>query len=247
MPMSFPVGHVSKADRYRPRIGITSTAERVPSDPHVSLRRAYVEAVAAAGGLPLVVPILDPSDAAAVLASLDGIVFSGGGDVDPARYGEVPVPEVYGVDQARDGWEIELARVARIPVLGICRGAQVLNVAAGGTLVQHLPDHLDWDRAHDIVHEVSVADGTRLRAVVGDDSIGVNTLHHQAIAEVGDGLRVVARDGDGVVEAIESTTADRHLIAVQWHPELLAGHTAHAALFEWLVERAAGEPRAAVA
>lgn len=247
MPMSFPVGDESKASRYRARIGITSTAERVPSDPHVSLRRAYVEAVAAAGGLPLVIPVLDPSDAGDVLASLDGIVFSGGGDVDPARYGEVPAPEVYGVDQARDAWEIELALAARIPILGICRGAQVLNVAAGGTLVQHLPDHLDWDRSHDIVHGVSVVAGTRVRSVVGDDSIGVNTLHHQAIAEVGEGLRVVARDDDGVVEAIESAAAERDLIAVQWHPELLVRHTAHAALFEWLVDRAAGEPQVAVA
>ena len=216
-----------------PRIGITSA----PDD--ASERAAYVESVAAAGGSPRVLPILEPAAAPDVLGDLDGLVLSGGGDVDPARYGQAAVPQVYGVDGARDEWELALLRHVSpsLPVLAICRGAQILNVAAGGTLVQHIDDgHRDRMRSREVVHDVVVEEGTRLHEAVGVDVLGVNTLHHQAVDVVGRGLHVTATAVDGTVEGLEPDD-DRPLLAVQWHPELLPG-TAHEGLFRWLVDAA---------
>jgi putative glutamine amidotransferase len=170
-------------------------------------------------------------------------VLSGGGDVDPARYGQRAVPEVYGVDQERDEWEIALACAAldrAMPVLAICRGAQVLNVACGGTLVQDLASvtptsHRDAERSRELVHHVAVEPDSRLHHVLQVDAIGVNTLHHQAVDDVGHGLRVVARDDEGTIEAIE-TIDDRPVLGVQWHPELLFAHAVHRQLFLWIAD-----------
>jgi putative glutamine amidotransferase len=131
-----------------------------------------------------------------------------------------------------------------LPLLGICRGAQVLNVALGGTLVQDLPtvtdgvDHRVAGRWGEVVHDVRIADDSLLAGVVGTDRLGVNSLHHQAVASAGHGLRIVAWATDGIAEAIEGTHG-WSVLGVQWHPELLAEFTAHAALFEWLVARSA--------
>lgn len=222
----------------RPRIGITSSNHE---DGH-AVARDYVEAVVVAGGLPVMLPILGPELAPVALRDLDGLLLSGGGDIDPARYGEDPHPDVYGLDPARDAWELALVAAATVPVLGICRGSQLLNVAAGGTLEQHLPDrtsivHRDLERKREIIHDVEVAAGSRLHAVVGGLRLGVNTLHHQAVATVGQGLRAVAWAPDGTIEAVEAK-GDRPLLAVQWHPELLLDHEPHRALFTWLVASA---------
>jgi putative glutamine amidotransferase len=227
----------------RPVIGITSSTLADERGPTTTVNRPYVDAVVAAGGLPVVLPVLDPSAVEEVLATIDGLLVSGGGDVDPAAYGAEAVPEVYGVDPARDAWELALVRHARVPVLGVCRGAQVLNVAAGGTLVLHLPEvsdpgHRARERRGEIVHAVEITDGSRLHAITCATNIGVNTLHHQAVDRVGDGYVVTARAPDGVVEAIEPDD-ERPVLGVQWHPELLAGIEVHAALFRWLVERSA--------
>jgi len=250
--MAFPVGLDSNAARRRrrPRIGVTSW--RSPGDgageETLVLNRAYVDAVLAAGGLPLVLPVLAPGDADDVLATVDGLLLTGGGDVDPARYGQEAVPEEYGVYAARDDWELALARAAQVPVLGICRGAQVLNVAAGGTLVPDVPtatgvEHRVRERSREVVHGVTVVAGTLLHAVVGSEAVDVNTLHHQAVDRPGAGFRVVATAPDGTVEAIER--ADGAALGVQWHPELLAPAAPHADLFGWLVEAAAGRDVAA--
>ncbi|MEY2591541.1 MAG: putative glutamine amidotransferase [Acidimicrobiaceae bacterium] len=206
---------------------------------------AYVTAVAAAGGMPFVLPILDPTDAADAVEGLDAILFAGGGDIDPVLYGAVAAPEVAGVDRRRDLYELELLHAAlerHHPVLGVCRGLQVINVALGGTLVQHLPDvsavsHRDVSRAREPAHPVSVAPDNVLIELLGSTTIDVNTLHHQAVDVIGRDLVVAARAADGTVEALTSAEG-RRLVGVQWHPELLTHDGVSAKLFRWLVEEA---------
>lgn len=226
----------------RPRIAITScTAADAPTSEVVG--REYVDAVVAAGGLPVVLPVLEPPLAAEALEGAHGLLVTGGGDIDPHRYGAEAHPEVYGVDPRRDAWELALvAALGGRPVLGICRGAQLLNVAAGGTLVQHLPDvtelvHRDRERDREEVHEVEVEPASRLHAVLGGLRAGVNSLHHQAVDRLGDGLAIVARADDGTVEAVEAVDG-RQLLGVQWHPELLADREPHRSVFAWLVAAA---------
>ena len=233
----------------RPTIGITTS---VDERGFFSLRPEYARAVEKAGGLPLLLAPAAPAEAAALLDRLDGIVLSGGSDIDPAIYGEAPHPTSRWVRE-RDDFELALAReaVARDrPLLAICRGQQVLNVALGGTLVQDIPSQLPsagphypkdvprWEPAHD----VEILPGTRLRAIVGQDVLTVNSFHHQAVRDVGPGLRVSARGTDGVIEAVESE-GHRFVVGVQWHPEAMWNRDPdHQELFRGLVAEA-GERR----
>ena len=229
----------------KPRIGITVSLSIHEDRAVEALERAYVDAVLRAGGIPLVLPSCDPSDAPAVAEGLDGLLLSGGGDVDPGVYGGLPSPEVRAVEPERDAWELALVRYAvevGLPVLGTCRGAQVLNVAMGGTLVAHLPaitarEHCLRDRWSEAVHEVSLQQASSLRTIVGADVIGVNSLHHQAVDQVGTGLRAVGWSDDGVIEAVEGL-GESPLLGVQWHPELLPALDGHPALFAWLIGEA---------
>jgi putative glutamine amidotransferase len=234
----------------RCRIGISTSVGEHRGRSAELLNRAYVDAVAGARGLPLVIPVLEDHHVDAVLDTVDGIVLSGGGDIDPARYGQVAAPEVYGVNAGRDRWEFALLRGALergVPVLGICRGAQVLNVALGGALIQDLPaitdhPHRDDERDAEGVHPVTVRKGLLAR-VLGTTTVRVNTLHHQAVGKLGAGLRATAWAQDGTVEAIELEDG-RPVLGVQWHPEMLCAHEPHRRLFEWVVaegERAASE------
>lgn len=230
-----------------PRIGITTFRGRDSSDrPTVAVGQAYVDAVHAAGGFPVLLPILDPGAAPDGLAGLDGLVLSGGGDVDPTRYGQAPAPEVAGVDVARDAWELALVAAAppTLPVLAICRGMQVLNVARGGTLVQHVPGHSERSRKLEVVHDVEIVPDTRLALVTGAQRLGVNTLHHQAVDALGTGLRVAAHAPDGTVEAVEAADGSP-VLGVQWHPELLQDRRRQELLFRWVVDAARVEPAAA--
>jgi putative glutamine amidotransferase len=190
--------------------------------PHI-----YFEGVTLAGGIAVLLPPqpVDDHIANRVLDGLDGLVITGGKDVDPARYGQAPHPKTDEPRHDRDEWEFALLAAALkrgLPVLGICRGAQVLNVALGGTLHQHLPDVVGHSRhqAGNAVFSASrvhIAPGTRLETLIGQYS-DEQCYHHQAIAELGKGLIVSARDSDGVIEAVE-LPGDTFVLAVQWHPE----------------------------
>ncbi len=226
----------------KPRIGITVSLTIHDDRAVEALERAYVDAVVRAGGVPLVLPACDPAEVAAVAGCLDGLLLSGGGDLDPALYGATMSADVKGVEPDRDAWELALVRFALevgLPILGTCRGAQVLNVAMGGSLVVHLPavtssEHCQRERWGEAVHEVTVQATSTLQTVLGLDVIGVNSLHHQAVDQVGTGLRAVGWAEDGVIEAVEGLGA-APLLGVQWHPELLPDLEGHPALFSWLV------------
>ncbi len=225
-----------------PVIGITATlredvdcvAER-PLGMFVQADFDYVEGVAEAGGVPVVLPPVAGARAAEdLLDGMDGLLLSGGSDLDPGYYGEGPVPELGGTMPERDAFEMALLEHAlrrKIPILGICRGMQVLNVALGGTLYQDLPSQMDhmvllghrqetpkWQPTH----EVEVDGGSKVAKILGTDELKVNSYHHQAIKELASGLVTVAYASDGVIEAVESSDqSKRWLIGVQWHAEAM--------------------------
>jgi putative glutamine amidotransferase len=197
------------------------------------MREDYVRSVERAGAVPLILPPVDPGDVGALLGRLDGVLLSGGADVDPALYGQAPHPKLGRVDRRRDDFEIALVREALrrdSPVLAICRGQQVLNVATGGTLVQDIPSTIEGAVGHDgtgprfrRTHRVAVVSGTRLREILGQDVASVNSFHHQSVDAVGEGLVVSARcPEDGVVEGLEMPSR-AFVLAVQWHPESFCG------------------------
>ncbi len=232
----------------RPLIGISAEIAPVPrywgTDEHHVVETGYVTAVTAAAALAVVLPLGDPADVAAVCRRLDGLVISGGVDVHPATYGATPVPVPTGgePDPRRDRYELALARQAidtDLPTLAICRGMQIVNVACGGTLVQHLDDHPETPAGPLAVSHTIAVDPTSRLAARHPDLRHVNSYHHQAVERPGDGVRVVATAPDGVVEAIEVDGAPR-LVAVQWHPETLIERPEHLALFRWLAAAAAG-------
>jgi putative glutamine amidotransferase len=215
------------------------------------LNSAYVAAVQAAGGVPvLLAPQHDQRARQALLDRVDGIVLTGGGDVDPARFGEAPHPTVADVSPARDGLEIALVEGAldrRLPLLAICRGIQVLNVALGGSLHQDVAtspgtpiQHGQKAPRHEPTHAVKIEAGSRLADVVGAHDLDVNSMHHQAINRLGRGLRAVAfSSADGLIEGAELEDASRFVLGVQWHPEELAPHQAAArSLFTALIAAA---------
>jgi putative glutamine amidotransferase len=193
------------------------------------LREDYVRSVERAGALAVALPPCPPGEVGAMLDRLDGLVLSGGADVDPALYGEAAHLRLRRVDRSRDEFELALVRETLrrdLPLLAICRGHQVLNVATGGTLVQDLPSVVAGGERHDCaeprdrrVHPVDVRPGTRLSRAVGEGTLLVNSIHHQAVARLGPGLVASAHcPDDGVVEGIEMP-GRRFVVGVQWHPE----------------------------
>lgn len=204
--------------------------------PHLAVMDMYVKAVARAGGRPVVVPVLDPADASGIVADFAAVVVTGGTDVDPLRYGQPRSPRTLDPDPRRDDAELAVCRAAVTadrPLLAICRGSQVLNVALGGTLIQHLDHHMRRDLYNEDVHRVTIAADSGLAALVGT-SIGTNSLHHQAIDAIAPNARAVGWAADGTIEAIEVPGAPR-VRGVQWHPELLRHREEHLALFRDLL------------
>ena len=188
----------------------------------------YTQAVAQLGGLPLMVSNLEPELAEAYLEDADGLLLTGGVDVDPGFFGAEPHPLLGLVDLPRDHFEMALYRVARvkgIPVLGICRGHQLINVAAGGTIHQHIPalsgtvQHEQLDISGTPLHKVALEPGSTLAQAFGTERIRTNSYHHQAVDKPGQDLRVVGQSADGIAEAIENTDGS-FVLGVQWHPEM---------------------------
>ncbi|MEV5007033.1 gamma-glutamyl-gamma-aminobutyrate hydrolase family protein [Streptomyces sp. NPDC055692] len=209
----------------KPLIGVSTYLESRASWgvwelPAALLPAVYPRLVQAVGGLAAMLPPDDPSHAASVVARLDGLVVAGGPDVEPERYGAEREPRTGPPSRERDTWELALIRAAldsSTPLLGICRGMQLLNVALGGTLVQHIDGHTE-DVGVFGSHPVTPVAGTRYAAVVPEETY-VPTYHHQAVARLGEGLRTSAHATDGTVEAVE-LPGDRFVLGVQWHPEM---------------------------
>jgi len=236
----------------RPLIGVTTSELRPsglatlrrqgePDHPEMALGMTYVQRIERAGAVPVVLPPC-VSDLESLIARLDGVCLSGGPDLDPGAYGADERHEELGpTEPSLDAFELALARAALergMPLLGICRGSQALNVACGGTLHQHLPGHRQSEPGCRVTHEVEVLAGTRLAGLLGAGTHAVNSFHHQAVDRLGRGLRIAARAADGTVEAIEGPG---FAIGVQWHAEALADGR----LFEALASAAAPALRVA--
>ena len=236
----------------RPAIGIA--IENPKTEPEVfRLRDDYVRSVETAGGLPLVFAPGRPEDASDLLDHVDGLLLTGGADVDPGLYGARPHPQLGPVFRERDDFEVALVREALrrdLPLLAICRGHQVLNVATGGTLYQDIPSEIPGAGAHDpdverwqTAHDVEILPGTRLREILRAERVAVNSFHHQSVRELGQDLVLSARSPDGVVEGVEMPRK-RFVLGVQWHPESFWDHApAFRPLFQALVRAADGARR----
>lgn len=242
----------------RPLIGVTVSEIRSregdelvpqgePTHTEMTLGLYYMRAVEQAGGLPVALPPLQAENLVPLLAHLSGLLLTGGPDLDPRCYGAERHAELGPTDPLIDSFEIALCRQADrrgIPILGICRGAQVLNVARRGTLHQHVPEltgggveHRQAEPGDRPTHEVRVAPDSRLAQTTGGGPVMVNSFHHQAVDRLGADLRPVAWAGDGVVEAIEGD-GEQLVLGVQWHAETLAQEADQLALFERLIDAA---------
>lgn len=218
---------------FAPFVIVTATTEIIRGRPRVRVNEAYTKALVDVGLIPVILPPVDPVLAAASLTDVAGLVLTGGEDIDPHRFGEEPHPANGAPHAGRDAYEFSLVRAAyerRIPTLAICRGAQVVNVALGGTLIQDIPtqhpsgiDHNQSARRTERVHDVSIDSDSRLSEILADTCIRTNSSHHQAIGRHAPAMRIVGRSPDGIVEAAESVDPAWWMIAVQWHPEELTG------------------------
>lgn len=218
-----------------PRIGITGITRSVSGTDRTGVNAAYVRAVLRAGGVPLILsPLIGIGHNGVILAGLDGLVLSGGEDVDPVHYGHAPHPDLGDVDPQRDAFELAIFRDARaygLPVLAICRGIQLVNVAMGGTLWQDIPSerpdalrHAQVAQRDDRTHQVDLVAGSRLAEALGGTRCEVNSFHHQSIRDLAAGLVVTGRAPDGEIEGVESADDGPWLLAVQWHPEEFHHH-----------------------
>jgi putative glutamine amidotransferase len=234
-----------------PLIGITtshiSTSAAIPQ---LGLSESYLKAVEAAGGLPVMIPlILTDAELDELLPRLDGVLLPGGGDIDPNLFNGLPHQQVYGIDADRDRVEIHLVqRAAKLdkPFFGICRGIQVINVALGGSLYTHIADqhpgalrhdfYPDFPREH-LAHSVQVQSGSRLSTLLGETRVDTNSLHHQGVDRAAPGLTPVAWSPDGMIEALE-LPGHRFGLGVQWHPENLQAYPSMRSLFQEFVKAA---------
>jgi putative glutamine amidotransferase len=233
----------------QPLIGISGgLIDSSAGVPVCQLGQAYVTAVQRAGGIPMVIPVgIDESALASLLSRLDGVLLSGGGDIDPVLFNGAPHPKVYGISPERDAMEIALVKIALEtdkPMLAICRGIQVLNVALGGGLYTHIQDQVEHSLKHDwfpkfprdkLAHTVSLNPESQLDQIYGAYEIRVNSLHHQGISQVGEGLIATAFAPDGLVEGLEVKGA-AFALGVQWHPECLPDDQGSQNLFRAFIQ-----------
>jgi putative glutamine amidotransferase len=238
-----PLIGVLTSERHAGALATLQRCDEVAPERELRLGTPYLRAIEAAGGLPVVLAPDDPEIAIALLDRLDGVVLAGGPDFDPFAYGAGERHARLGpTDPVIDAAELALARAADergLPLLGVCRGLQAINVARGGTLHQHVADHRQAGAASETVHTVAVAPGSKLAALTGGGTLAVNSFHHQAAADLGSGLRAVAAAPDGTVEGLEDP-ARPFVVGVQWHAEALVARPAQLALFEGLVAAASG-------
>ncbi|MBJ7331134.1 MAG: gamma-glutamyl-gamma-aminobutyrate hydrolase family protein [Solirubrobacteraceae bacterium] len=228
-PVSRPLVGLTTSELRRPE-RIKRTAQSEPAEIELALNLTYPSAIERAGGVPVIVPPLQPDAIDALLSGLQGLVLTGGPDLHPSVYEASPHENLGPTEQEIDLFELALLQSAErvgIPVLCICRGMQALNVARGGTLIQDLPTERQSDLQHRQeapgrvpTHPVTVAPDSTLAGLLGRTELEVNSFHHQAVDRLGDGLRIVAEAPDGVVEAIESTRGP-FMVGVQWHAESL--------------------------
>ena len=234
----------------QPIIGITTNhSSNTYNQTTVLLNEAYVKAIMQAGGVPVLIPSLIANDGwGALYPRLDGILFTGGGDISLDHFKGDPHPRIDDVDPARDSVELNLLQAAVAdskPFLGICRGCQLVNVGLGGTLYTHIPDQLPNALDHSypgnmrtvLVHEVKIDEGTRIADVLGEPIVKVNSHHHQGLKDIAPSLRVAGHAPDGLVEAVE-LPEHPFGIAVQWHPEWLTDQQSTRNLFKSFVEAA---------
>lgn len=217
----------------KPVIGLTSQSEEIKGTKLNKLKYTYINALEAAGAIPIVLPNLKyVEDVEVILGRVDGILFTGGEDISPLLFGEQPKRETIDISYERDRMEMELFRTAYkkgTPILGICRGLQLINVSLGGTLYQDIPSQVENSHGHlssyDVkggYHSISILKDTRLSDIFEEEKIFVNSQHHQSIKDLADGLKINSIASDGVVEGIELRSSERFLLGVQFHPECMA-------------------------
>jgi putative glutamine amidotransferase len=236
-----PLIGVFTSERHAGKLATLRRCDEAAPANELRLGLPYLRAIEAAGGLPVVLAPDDPALAGELLDRLDGLCLAGGPDLDPLGYGAAERHEKLGeTNRIVDAAELALAVAAEergLPLLGICRGAQAMNVARGGTLHQHLDGHRQTNAATEPAHTVDVVPGTFLAALTGARSVDVNSFHHQAVDRLGAGLRVAATAADGTIEAIEDP-ARPFFLGVQWHAEGMVERPEHLALFEALASAA---------
>ena len=231
-------------DPDRPCIGINGLLD-ITGEPKLALATRYAQSVLKAGGIPVaLVPVGGPRDLERLFERIDGVLLSGGDDFDTARLGLGPThPEAVPVPSAKQDWDFALARALvaqQVPVLGICYGMQLLGLAEGGRIHQHLPADRPGSREHrgKCTHGVHLEAGSRLARIVDAPELEVVSSHHQALSSVGRPWKITARDEEGLIEGIERE-AHPFAIGVQWHPELAPEGSAHDRLFRALIGAAA--------
>jgi putative glutamine amidotransferase len=217
-------------------IGVSTSITVGKHPERAYVNSAYLHAIQQAGGVPVALPPqLSAASLERIAKELGGLLLTGGGDVDPARFGEAPHPTVYEVAPARDTLEtlaVQIALERRLPILAVCRGIQVLNVALGGSLYQDVGTdpgtelrHSQQEPRDQPTHKVTVEPRSRLATVLGTDEIEVNSMHHQAVKALGRGLVAVAWAPDQIIEGVELADPSRFVLGVEWHPEELIGHS----------------------
>jgi putative glutamine amidotransferase len=233
-----------------PLVGVTTSITVGSAPERAYVNSAYLYAVQQAGGVPVLLPPqLSRSSLDRLVRGLDAVLLTGGGDVDPARFGEAPHATLYDVAPARDALETSVTQLAlerRTPLLAICRGIQVLNVAMGGSLYQDVStdpgteiQHSQTEARDQATHKVTVTSGSRLAKVLGADDVEVNSFHHQVVKTLAPGLKAVAWAPDQLIEGVEADDDSRFVLGVQWHPEHLVGRSEPARrLFAALIDAA---------